>query len=522
MVKARTMPWIGMGVWLMAGVCASSQPAGALEIGVVVDRGEDLGQSFGSLFEASTKDGAFVIGAGFLDVYNTYDRSDRHTVHFFIRPAKTARAHTIEPLPRPSDLAGTYLFARGDTLYATNPEIRAWHEAEGRWEPDTAQPRGRMQLGNGLLLFDNNRVEFNGKPILTKPDEGDYYRFYYAQGHLFFYHTFWADQRGYRDHTTDAEGYTKLYACPWKPGDDALDMTKAVVKTLPFVGESPFAYGQFRGDVLSASNIGGLYAFDGTQWRTVLDGKLGESYQVYSMINLYDRLLLGQYPTGELFEFDGESVTHLEGWPPRMPGVSPNAREAQTTIIYGGDLFVGVWPWGEVWRYQPDTKQWDFVRRMFTQPEPTDATTHPYENECAALGGVLNQWGQRVTSFVPLGPSLMISTSAKWPCEWEPKYNFLADDKWKEYGMVYRLNIPGHLCAPVAWTNGPTTLRFIVSGTDMAIEQDGNTIAKTGLAGLLTDAPIVEDIDLGTGIYGPFNGVSLQRMIQTSVGTLLR
>jgi hypothetical protein len=32
---------------------------------VDLDRGEDIGQNFGSLFEARTEDGAFVVGAGF-------------------------------------------------------------------------------------------------------------------------------------------------------------------------------------------------------------------------------------------------------------------------------------------------------------------------------------------------------------------------------------------------------------------------------------------------------------------------
>ncbi|MFH1743810.1 MAG: hypothetical protein ABIH23_32800 [bacterium] len=519
-VPLRGINVLGIAIVVAANFCVSAMSAD-VEICVQVDRGEDIGQNFGSLFEARTKDGAFVIGAGFLGVYNTYYRSDRHTVHFFIRPTSGAREHTLKRLPRPSDLAGTYLFSQEGKLYAADPEVRVWNETEQRWDMDTLKQRGRMRIGNDLLLFDGSQVEFNGQLILTEPEEGKYSRFYYARGHLFFYHTFWAGQDGYRPHLADIEGYTKLYACPWRPEHgNAVDLTKAVVMTLPFVGENPFAYGQLNDDVLTCSNIGGIYVFNGEQWRTVVNGELKTSYQVYSMLNYYDRLIMGQYPTGEIFEFDGETVKHLEGWPPRMEGVSGSAREAQTTAIYGGELFVGVWPWGELWNYHPEMKRWTFIERMFTHPPTTDKTTHPYENECAALGGVINQWGQRVTSLVPLGPSLMISTSAKWPCEWEPKFDFIASDKWKEYGAVIQLDIPGHLSAPLAWTEGLTELRFIVSDSDMRIEQDGHVIARTELGNSLSkvsaSAAEFGDVVWGHGIYGAFSGSALHGEISVA------
>jgi hypothetical protein len=509
LMNGRQYRVLHMVAILLSASLLGSVEAFSLEIRLQVDRGEDLGQHLGSLFETGSEDGAFVLGAGFLDVYNTYCRSDRHAVHFFIRPTGAARAHTAAQLPRPGNLAGTYLFSRGDTLYATEPEVRAWNPSKGQWETGAVKQRGQMQLGDGLLTYGDSQVAFNETLALGPPEQGRYSRFYYAQGHLFFYHTFWAEQSGYRLHTEDSKGFTKLYACPWNPAQDtSVDLSKAVAITVPVVGENPFAWGQLRGDVLTCSNIGGIYAFDGAAWRTLLDGELKTSYQVYSMINFYDRLLLGQYPTGELFEFDGEEVRHLEGWPPTMPGVSGSAREAQTITLYGGDLFVGVWPWGELWRYRPDAKQWDLVQRMFNRPALTDKTTHPYETECAALGGVANQWGQRVTSLVVQNSSLMISTSAKAPCAWEPKFDFLANDAWKEYGTVTQLTTPGHVSAPLAWTDGPTELRFIVNDTRMAIIQDGSVVAEAPLKQLPLAVPA--DIAWGTGVYGAFGGSALR------------
>ncbi|MCP4643341.1 MAG: hypothetical protein GY851_23040 [bacterium] len=508
-----------VAVCLMAGTAflANAQPAtgdvASLEFCVNIDRGADVGQDFGTLFETQSANGAFVLGAGFQGAFNTRYRGDRHVVHFFVRPTSGEREESVAQLPRPNDKAGTYLCSRDGTLYAAEPEVRVWRDEEAGWDTGNAGERFRMRLGNGTLGLEDGRVVFNEDTVIAKPPEGAYTGYYYAYGHVILYHTFWSDTRGYRSYADDASGYTRILACPWRPEDGTpADMTKAVVLTLPVVGEFPYAFGQLRGEVLSCSNIGGGYVFDGTAWRTVIDGSMKTSYQVYCMIGHRDRIIMGQYPTGELFEFDGEKVTRLEGWPPVMPGVSGSAREAQSIALYAGDLYVGVWPWGEVWRYDFDTKQWSLARRMFAHPKPTDATIHPYENECAALGGVANQWGQRVTSLVVHGSDLMISTSAKWPCDWEPKFDFVGDDKWKEYGTVTRLTVPGHVSAPVAWTDGPTELRFRVNGEGMTIAQDGKTIATTKLPKPLSTVAVsgVGDVTWKAGLYGAFSGAALE------------
>jgi hypothetical protein len=491
---------------------------------VRVDRGPDAGQNFGSLFEVPTSDGRLVIGAGFLGLYNTYFREDRHNIQFFIRPTDGARDFAVERPPRPTQDAGTYLFGLDGQLYACgdahDEKIRRWRQDAARWEIDGNPVRRRMRLGDRLLLFEKDRVQFENQPILTAPETGQYDHFYYAHGRLFFYHTFWAEKQGYRLHTADAQGFTKLYACPWRPGDRAVDLAKAAVLTLQCVGENPFAFGQLHQDVLTCSNIGGVYVFDGRSWRTLVEPALGRSSQIYTALNFYDRLLLGHYPTGELYEFDGRDVKLLQGWPPRIDGVSPNAREAQTSVIYGGELFVGVWPWAELWRYSPDARNWTFVRRMFSHPDVTDRTIHPYENECKALGIVLNQWGQRITSLIPLGDSLTIGTSAKWPCEWSPQLDFAAGEKWKEYGAVIRLRGGGSLSAPVRWTNGPTELRFTVSSDQMAVAQDGQLLAAAELgaelAAKLGGARKFREIAWGKGVFGAFGGQSLQGRVETN------
>ena len=155
------------------------------------------------------------------------------------------------------------------------------------------------------------------------------------------------------------------------------------------------------------------------------------SVQLYAILTYRDRLLMGQYPTGELFSYYGKELKHLPGWPPVMNGVRKNAREAQTLTLYGGELYAGVWPWGEVWNLGDRHGEWRFLGRMFTHPAPTDKTTHPYEVQTTKLGAVLNRWGQRVTSLVPFGDSLYLSTSSKGGTPYEPKFTLLAGGKWK-------------------------------------------------------------------------------------------
>ena len=475
-----------------------------------VDRGEDIGQNFGSLFEARTEDGAFVIGAGFSSAYNTNYRHDRHTVHFYIRPTGKSMKLNATAMPRPGTLAGNYLYNVDGKVYATAPEGKVWNDRQATWDPSPTHNRINTRVGNHLLSFDSGAVLLNGMTVLPAAKEGNYKGFYYAQGYLLFYHIYRPGEAKYRRHEKDENGYSKLYACPWKPGMGTIDLDQAKVEILPIVGEFPYAYGQLGDQVVSCSNIGGVYAFQNGQWRTLVDGSMDYSYQVYAGCTYYDRLLLGQYPSGELFGFDGKSVERLKGWPPVMKGVSSHAREAQTIVLYGGELYVGVWPWGEVWRYHRDRDQWNLARRMFTHPPLTDQTIHPYERECQAMGIVANLWGQRVTSMVPLQDSLLVATSAKTPIPWDPKFDFVRDNTWKEYGTVTRLHAPGHLSVPVKWTNGSTKLRFVITDNAMRIEQDGTPLGSSSIDDSAINTEALKDINWGQGAYGTFTGSRLE------------
>jgi len=483
-----------------------------------VEMGADLGQSLGTLFEARAADGAFVVGAGFCDVYNTMCRSDRRVLQFYVRRVDGEREVTLDRRPRPWDThAGTYTYSVNGRVLAlrdlTGPSAAAWDEATASWQACATVAPSRMSLGEGTLAMGAGRVWYDGELILDAPARGSYERFYYANGFLCFYHIE-RGEGGYREYTSDEDGFSRLYACPWRPGDGPVDLARAIALTLPYVGETTFAWGTLKGRVLTGSNLGGFYAFDGSAWSRLRDPALGSSFQIYTMVPLYDRLLLGQYPSGVLWEFDGETMSPRASWPPVMPGASTGARECQTAIIWGGELLVGVWPWAELWRYSPDADAWSFAGRMFTHPEVAPEPVHPYENECRERDLVLNQWGQRLTSLVPSGDTLLASTSAKWPIPLDEPPDFMAPAALAEYGSIVAIQTPGCVSAPVHWTDGATSFEFTVAADRMSISQNGLPLASCTLdpetTAALSRVDGLVDLRSGTGVYGPFGGASVR------------
>ena len=483
---------------------ARAQETG-FSLAVTADLGADRGQNFGTLFEARDGQGRLIATAGFPALYNTRFRMDRHAVQFCVFPLRGGFRPTLTRVPRPDDDAGLYLFDHDGRIYASNDSngrgFSEWDPAKGAWGKPTGAVAGLMtqndgvcRAGGGLLRFINGQVEFEGRVVLPRPTRGSYNHFYFAQGRLFFYHTV----------RLAGGGFTELVAAPWDPtAGDPIDLDRAVRYPIQPLGMVTWAWGQHANEVLTVSNWGGVYAFRDGAWRTLREHSPGVSYQVYSMLTAEDRLLLGQYPTGEIFAYDGKSLTHLPGSPPRMPLVSSSARECQTLGVYAGRLWAGVWPWGEVWSRPAAGGEWQFADRLFSHPTPTEGAVHPYEKECLARGLVVNDWGQRVTSMTAVGDSLYLATSAKGNHRWDPRFDFMTAEQRKEYGAVVKMRIPGCLTTPIRWKPRAIRLSFDFDGTRLSISQDGDLLARCSAPELsgLVGRPV--QFRLQSGIFGP-------------------
>jgi len=438
---------------------------------------------------------------------------DRYTLQFCVRGGDDSTV-TFEKLPPPSNDGGTYLFDLDSRVYQfswyQDQIARWWDNATGAWQVDnsfghgeTRNGEGKMRVAGKVLQFKGGEAWYDGNKILSRPEVGHYHHFYYALGFLVFFH----NNRG------GEPAYSRLHAVPWAPGTAPVDLNKAITLEVKYPGETPFAIGQLGNEIIDSSNMGGVYAFDGSQWKVLRPSQQGVSYQLYSMLNWYDKLLMAQYPTGNLFEYDGKQFRHLKDWPPVMPGVSNRAREAQTTCIYGGDLYVGVWPWAELWRYDAHADKWRFVKRMFQHPAITDKMVHPWDDKLAEYNQthekplVGNSWGQRVTGLNPMGDGLYISVSAKGCLRRDMRLEFLHDDEvWNEYRVVYRMRKPGCVVAAIQWSGKPTTLQFIVTDECMSIVQDGRELVSAPITAKLAARVKDARLEWGAGMFGRLRG----------------
>jgi len=483
-----------------------------MQITAKVDFGEDVGQNFGSIFEGRDADGRVLFGAGFSGLFNTHFRMDRFTLQFFVRDDEAELSY--EKLPPPSDDAGSYLFDFEGKIYQNSHHsdrtARWWDRAHGAWQVDESFGVGEMVAGEGKMLVAGRVVQFkggevwcDGQKVLSEPEDEGYHHFYFALGHLVFFNNY----------TEGETPKTRLHAIPWVPGDGKVDLSQSIPLVLQYAGETPFSIGQLGDEVVNSSNMGGVYGFNGKAWKIIRNSLQGVSFQLYSMLNWYDKLIIAQYPTGNLWEYDGKELRHLEGWPPVMPGVSTQAREAQTTCLYAGDLYVGVWPWSELWRYDAHKESWKFMKRMFERPEITDEMVHPYEDRILAYNEaheddiVANSWGQRITGLTPLDDALYLSVSAKGCPERDMRLEFLHDDAvYDQYRSVFRVTKPGCVSTPMRWTGKPIELQFRVTDSEVTILQDGQVLASAPVRAEVASRIKACEITWAHGMFGRLKG----------------
>ena len=163
---------------------------------VELEFGEDRGQAFGNVLEWVTQDGKVVGGVGFLDVYNTRFRNDRYKLQFYTRPATEAQP-LISRHPIPAPNTGLFIFDIDDTIYGWTGTQGTfeWNMQKQQWTPSTRYSKdkmpsgyGGMKLQDGLLDFSGQDIRYKGKLAVTLPESGRSYNYYYAEGHLFFFH----------------------------------------------------------------------------------------------------------------------------------------------------------------------------------------------------------------------------------------------------------------------------------------------------------------------------------------------
>ncbi len=495
---------IGIITMVLLGALPVIHGETTFDLSLNVQLGDDRGQPLGSLFEARNENGEIVFGAGFDDGHSTYIRDNNRQVVFYCKPV--GRDVNVTGIGKPyshehnatrllADRNGLVVFKRfgnpqrilgvgeANTFQPYAPD---WTDtpAGGTLAGTPAGFCGLQYVDNRPLVFYSDRILYDGRAIYTsKRGSGMYY---YSQGTLLIFH--YKPQR--------------VFAIRWSPSQpEPIRLENA--KEFPVEG-SVFVFGTYDDGIHLVTNIGNYYIYSDGALRQIRESD-GKSWQAYSMVRVYDDLLIGHYPTGSLYLYDGDGLRELEPPIPVPKEVSSNAREAQTLAIHGGYVYAGVWPWGELWRYDPDTKTWTFVTRVFELPIPNRENQEPFAQAMKDKSDVYNYWGQRITSLTNVGDSMYIATMNKQGMPYKPEeHDFMTPEILAQYGKVHRLRSNAQVAAPFRWKT-KTQFRFVYADGKLEIHQDGQLLGSTTCKADGVRGPY--KIRKSYGIYGPFAGM---------------
>jgi len=222
-----------------------------------------------------------------------------------------------------------------------------------------------------------------------------------------------------------------------------------------------YTYAQRNNDVLATTNWGEvlIFRYNDNEWYRMpmvqpdvyevtpgapMQTERNGMVQFYCYIIYQGRSLLGEFPSGKIFEFTG-SVLQVSDMSPSEelllipPEFAGQRKEAQSMAIYGGDLFVGYWPDGVILRYDHKQKQWSRFTRLFDFPaEGVNIRDYRYNSSHSAF------YGQRVAALVPFEDVLYAVTSNLngWHDDIVPS-PLLSEEQIRQYGAVYKIYRPG-------------------------------------------------------------------------------
>lgn len=222
-------------------------------------------------------------------------------------------------------------------------------------------------------------------------------------------------------------------------------------------GSFPYVYARKDDSVISITNYGAALLFKDGDWcrMSMKDDVYScpelrvapldkpREIQFYSSVAYQGKVLLGEWPTGRLYEFDGQTLRPSDMTPPAISAVVEQrlGYEAQSMAEYCGDLFVGYWPKGEIWRYDHRENKWHYFKRFFSQ-EPGEYFIPHKDRTADHLEGAF--FGQRITALVPFEESLYVSTSnlRSWKIG-EEVPDTVGAEKAEEYGAIYKITRAG-------------------------------------------------------------------------------
>lgn len=234
---------------------------------------------------------------------------------------------------------------------------------------------------------------------------------------------------------------------------EACDASCHRVSIKPGTWVYAYAYAYANNSVLAATNYGDILTYRSGAWcrmsKTLYDTyrcfetdepapTLARGLQFYSSLSFGREALVGEWPTGKIYRFDGEELHPLQSQPPFVTD-EPMEYEAQSMAAYCGDLYVGYWPTGEIWRLDTATGEWSLAADLFRPP--ANSSNIPAHVGRQNPDGVQNFYGRRVSALIPERGGLIAMTSNKsgWGKDFVP--DFMSKEESEQYGSIYKVEI---------------------------------------------------------------------------------
>jgi hypothetical protein len=275
-------------------------------------------------------------------------------------------------------------------------------------------------------------------------------------------------------------------------------------------GEFFYGLGRADGGVFVTSNYGNVWQVgvaDATVKRLRVSD--GTSLQLYASVRHGSELWWGEYPTGSVVAFDAEG--RLQRLPAQLPIDAYRhsaAAEVQTFALYKGDLFAGVWPFGEVYRHQRETGQWALLKRFFSAPPIEPDAVEPFREESGS-----NEAGQRISDMIAHGDSLYVATASKSGLAVALPSSVRNQKVGEEYGDVYRLRMSGALSVGLP-EDDEVTVRVRLTPDVLEVTLNDESLSRTRVAA--QQLGCIENIAMREGTFGALLGPSAEAMIRVN------
>ncbi|WP_439543346.1 hypothetical protein [Hyphomicrobium sp.] len=485
-----------------------SVPAAAEPITVSVEFNRPpYEQSWGTLFKLKSPDGRFVCAAGFVNAVQTRYQTNANDLEFWCRDTSKPLVLSWEKLPKPHPkLSQAYIANYAGTLVDAT-SYQAW--TEDGWKP----------LGSILPDFENGSTLF-------------WQRF--GGG------TFLHMKSGICDGRSLSAGGRHLGAFPkdapptyvFAAGDRLVAAMNDTIATstledrpdcelIPFATTASNAGRSYGGIAMGEDVVIGGSSREGNAPLYILskDGaktvhhdqttpRIANEHYTYTFFA--NELLVGLYPSGGVAAISpdgGYRYTETYAPPLEDDWKAPDGmlyREMQAAVVSYGTLFGGLYPWGEVTRF--DTYGETSTRdRLVSHPARTGRL--PYITESHAIMQHFPKhteaaWAQRVPTIAVFDGRVCSSIGSMRGAIYDPsRQGFMTADQAADYGSVFCARLEHQLLYSGELPERGT-FTFTI-GDNLTVALDGRVIASTlspiDASTLLSDATPT----FGTGSYGP-------------------